>query len=244
MTSGHISTAFEGLAQGLRVLSEAHWKAHGGGLLRIDRAEAVGNIETGLGSVLNAFHSLQDAIEKEMEPHPVDWYSTAELATILALRNARHHNKANRIRTLYTYHAQEAGRPVDLDNYVCIDFPAVDQTADTIDLFLSWQDFDLLLSLPKKESRLKPEVCQLIRDYLGAARFGEYSRRYRLPKRKVFLNVTPLIVNAAAVIVPSIRERIVPSSTEGEFFFDHFLDVERGTMESPEVSKCVFYLYE
>ena len=57
-----ISDAFEDLSHALRVLLEAHLRANGG-LLQIDRAEAVGNIEAGLSGVLNAFHSLYDATD-------------------------------------------------------------------------------------------------------------------------------------------------------------------------------------
>jgi hypothetical protein len=84
------------------------------GLLAVDRQEAVGNVETSLSSVLNAFHSLYDAIEKELGDHSVDWYSTPELATVLALRNARHHNKANRTRPFAISVQQGAVTPVYL----------------------------------------------------------------------------------------------------------------------------------
>ena len=57
-----IDYAYDDLAHGLRVLLEAHIHANHG-LLVTDRAEAVGNIETSLSAVLNAFHSLYDAIE-------------------------------------------------------------------------------------------------------------------------------------------------------------------------------------
>jgi hypothetical protein len=244
MTNGLISIAFEELSQSLRVLPEACFRAHAGGLLRVDRAEAVGNIETALGSILNSFHSLYDAIEKEVGAHPVDWYATAELATVLAIRNARHHNQANRIRTLYTYHVQESARPTDLETYLLIDFPSKDEGADTYDLYVSWKDFELLLSLPRSQTRLRPETCLLIRNYLGADRFGAYSRRFRLPKRKAFVNAIPLFVNAAAKVVPAIRHRINPSSTESRFFRDHFATVARADTGKPELHKFRFFLPE
>jgi len=90
-----IEHSFEDLSQSLRVLLEADFKANRGGLLFVDRAEAVGNIETGLTGVLNSFHSLYDAIGKQLEKSPIDWYKSAPLAIILAIRNARHHNAAN-----------------------------------------------------------------------------------------------------------------------------------------------------
>lgn len=243
MAQNLISIAFEDFAQSLRVQAEA-WMRLRMGLLAVDRQEAVGNVETSLSSVLNAFHSLYDAIEKELGAHPVDWYSTPELATVLALRNARHHNKANRIRTLYTYHAHEAKSPMELVDYVLVDFPSTgeDDEADTMDQYCSWSDLDLLLSLPKPESRLQPEACKLIRDYLGSDRFGTYSRRYRLPKKRVFINVTPLQVNAAAVIVPVIRERIRPLSLESDFFSNHFATVARSSTTTPQVQKLRFFL--
>ena len=74
-----IEHSFEELAQSLRILLEANWRANQGGLLMVDRAEAVGNIETALTSVLNAFHSLYDAIEKQLGSNPIDWYKLESL---------------------------------------------------------------------------------------------------------------------------------------------------------------------
>ncbi|WP_338943590.1 hypothetical protein [Paraburkholderia sp. 22B1P] len=98
-----VSHSFEDLAQALRILLEAHSRAERQGLIRIDRAEATGNIENAVSGVLNAYHSLFDAMSKaQMQP---DWYRTPELALMLVLRNARHHNHARKIRTLYTHYA-------------------------------------------------------------------------------------------------------------------------------------------
>lgn len=97
-----IEHSFEELSQSLRVLLKANFNANQGRLLFVDRAEAVGNIETGLTGVLNSFHNLYDAIGKQLEKSPIDWYKSASLALILASRNARHHNATNRIRPLYT----------------------------------------------------------------------------------------------------------------------------------------------
>ncbi len=132
-----IEHAFEELCQSLRILLEADFRANRGGLLLVDRAEAVGNIETALTSVLNAFHSLNDAIKKQLGSNPINWYETGPLAVVLAIRNARHHNKANRIRSLYTYHTQEAERIQHMEQFVLVDYPIPDEGADTFDVFIS-----------------------------------------------------------------------------------------------------------
>ncbi len=225
MYSKAIEYAFEELAQSLRVLLEADFKANRGRLLLVDRAEAVGNIENALTSVLNAFHSLYDAIEKQLGSNPINWYESGPLAIVLAIRNARHHNKANRIRTLYTYHTQEAEQIQHMEHYVLVDFVTPDEGADTFDVFLSWADLQLLLEMPTSESRVRQLTKDAIRDYLDTGKFVEYSNYYHLEESRVFFNVVPLFVNAAATIVPLIKQYCGSGSTESKFFAEHFSTV-------------------
>lgn len=237
-----IEHSFEDLAQSLRILLEANWRANQGGLLLVDRAEAVGNIETALTSVLNAFHSLYDAIEKQLGSNPIDWYKTGELATILAIRNARHHNKANRIRSLYSYHTQEAEDVQRMEQYVLIDYITPDDGADTFDVYVSWDDLNNLLLLPKKESRLNQDTCNAIRDYLDTSKHSEYASHFGLQESKVFINIVPLIVNAAATIVPLIKQHCNGDSTESETFCSHFSSVVKADTHNHDVNGGPFAL--
>jgi hypothetical protein len=230
-----VDRSFDALAHGLRVLFEANFRAHSGGLLQIDRAEAVGNIDAALAGVLNAFHSLYDAIGTEFINRPIDWYSDGALATILALRNARHHNKANKVRVLYSFHAEESDAPGQLTQYVLVDFPAAEEGADTFDVYLSWADFSSLLSMPKSESRLSPESSHAIKEYLGSGKFKSYASNYGLSERHVFFNVVPLIVNAAATITPLISANLKRLSVESETYADLFSDMPLADMKHPEV---------
>ncbi|MDV6314820.1 hypothetical protein [Idiomarina sp. HP20-50] len=220
-----IEHAFEELAQSLRVLLEADFRANQDGLLLIDRAEAIGNIENALSSVLNAFHSLYDAIEKQLDNHPINWYESAPLAIVLAIRNARHHNKANRIRTLYTYHTQEAEYVQRMERYVLVDFVTPDEGADTFDVYMSWSDLKFLLNMPPNESRIRKSTSIAIREYLDTEKFPEYSSYYDLEESRVFFNIVPLLVNAAATIVPLIKQYCGSGSTESAFFAEHFSTV-------------------
>jgi hypothetical protein len=123
-----ISGSFEELAQSLRILLEMYYKASS--LIDIDRPEAVGNIESALTHLLESFHSLYDAIEKQEIENKIDWYKNGPLAFILAVRNARHHNWANRIRTIYSFHGDEKHR----SKYLLIDFPMLGKDARTYEL--------------------------------------------------------------------------------------------------------------
>jgi hypothetical protein len=241
-TDAVITRAFEGLAQSLRVLLEADYHANQNGLLIIDRAEAVGNIETALSAVLNAFHSLYDGIEKQISPRPIDWYASGPLATVLAARNARHHQQANGVRTLYSYHVEMNERPDRMAQYVLVDFIAPEEGADTFDVHVSWGDFDRLLKLPQAKSRLRTSTCQLIRDYLASDRFEGYAQQYDLPVDRVFVNIVPLLVNAGAEISPYIRNHVGPNSTESKFFLDHFCTLTRADTHDHEVDCGPFVL--
>lgn len=237
-----IDHAYDDLAHSLRVLLEADFHANRGGLLFTDRAEAVGNIETALGAVLNAFHSLYDAIDTQLGQRVIDWYRAGELATILAIRNARHHNKANKIRTLYTYHARGSWRPDRMRQYVLIDFNSPEEGADTFDVYLSWADFDMLLSMPRSESRISCASCEIIRKYLGTARYEAYAAYYGFGKDRVFFNIVPLIVNAAAVITPLIKRYLTNLSMESQTYATLFEDMTPADTKRPDVTCGPFVL--
>jgi hypothetical protein len=115
-----LTHSFEDLAQTYRVLIEAYFSLNQ--LISVDRAEAIGTIETAINAKLNTFHKLYDLMAQELG-NPVDWYQTPELCTILAIRNARHHNKANRIRSICNYHRHEAENPTQATEYFYVDFP-------------------------------------------------------------------------------------------------------------------------
>lgn len=231
-----ITDAFEDLSHALRVLLEADARAHRQGLLQIDRAEAVGNIETALAAVLNAFHSLYDALDKEGHGSLVDWYQTPELATVLILRNARHHNQAKKIRTMYSYYAQEAEEIGRMEMYILVDFPAREDGADTFDVYISWADLKTLLALPPQETRIREPVAQSVRSYLATNKFKDYAAHYELNEKRVFFNVVPLFVNAAAKLVPLITNLVSPRSTESETFLTLFQHVLPADTKNHEVN--------
>ncbi|GAB6098087.1 hypothetical protein JCM14469_43430 [Desulfatiferula olefinivorans] len=217
-----INDAFEDLSHSLRVLLEANDRAHRQGLLHVDRAEAVGNIETALSAVLNAFHSVYDAMNKTSKYKDLNWYQKPELALMLVLRNARHHNHARKIRTMYSFYAQEAKKIGNMEMYVLIDFPAQEGGADTFDVYLSWSDILNLFSLPTSVTRIRESLKDEINHYLGSHIFRDYAEYYEQNEHRVFINVVPLIVNAGIVLMAYIHQDIKPRSIESDTFLNHF----------------------
>lgn len=217
-----LSHSFEDLAQAFRVLMESNWSLQQ--LLAVDRAEAIGNLEAGLNTQLNAFHNLYDnMISNGLEP---EWYSKPELLMMLVIRNARHHNKANRIRSIYNYHRQSMANPTQHSDYFYVNFPAPpeDEGAGYFEVPISWGDIDVMLSLPRQESRLRPEARERIRSYLNADAFENAAGRHGLTKEKIFINYVPLSMNAGITLHPYIIDflSLNDDSVEAKSFLSLF----------------------
>lgn len=192
-------------------------------LITVDRPEACGNLDTAFTAILNSFHSLYDSIQVQLGTNIVDWYATPELCTILALRNARHHNMANRVRSLFTYHGRHDDGPTTARNYLLIDFEKQEEDARVIEYFISWADIQTLLNLPRNVFRLREASRVLIKKYLNTDAIEHERIKREFHGEHVFLNAVPLIVNAGISILPYIKSHINRKlSTESDAFANHF----------------------
>lgn len=238
-----LTHSFEDLAQTFRILMESDLKFNK--LINIDRAEAVGTLETAINAKLNAFHNLYDLINKEVN-NSLDWYATPQLCIILIIRNARHHNKANRIRSIYNYHTQTAINPSDKNTYLYVDFPAPpeEEGGDCFDIPLSWNDLDIFLSLPRSESRLRRGCKKLVRDYLQADKFEKEAEKHGLLKKDIFFNFVPLSLNAGIATCPDLKGRVSCNSIESKSFYNLFKTIGSAITNQHEYNLLEFYLPE
>jgi len=238
-----IAECFEDFAQSFRIYGEAVWSLQR--LLPIDRPEACSNLDAGFTAILNTYHSLYDAIRTDERFDDLGWYSEAELCSPLVLRNARHHNLANRIRGLFAYHARKQRDPTDSHRYVLLDFRPAEDGAQCIEYWVSWSDIDEMLSLPRESSRLRPTTRKLVHEYIGAARIADYTEAHAVENADVFINAVPLALNAARRLTPVIREHVDPSiSMESEFFRQHFSTLEPFDLHDHVVDAIDFQLPE
>lgn len=233
-----LTHSFETLAQSFRVMLESHWNYER--LISVDRAEAIGNLDSGINNQLNAFHSFYDQMNAlNLEP---DWYLIPELLTVLVIRNARHHNKANRIRTLANYHRYMVNPPESEKLYFYVDTPETEDGGDFFDVPVSWSDIDEMLLLPRSESRLRPEARERVRTYLKADEFERVARENEFCKEEIFINLVAFMHNAGVALYPYISDKVTPDddSIEAQYFFKHFETVEMGNTTAPVFSVLRF----
>ena len=236
-----LSHSFEDLTQTFRVQIESHLKLLK--LISVDRPEAVGNVETSVNAVLNAFHNLYDLMQQELSA-PVDWYNTPELCIILAIRNARHHNKANRIRSLYNYHAQTAETPKTEHKYYYANFLANPEEVggSFFDIPISWGDLRKLLALPRSESHLRASAEGIIRGYINADLVESSAEEAGVDANDIFINFVPLAMNAGIKLYPFINDYVTPESVEAKSFLNLFGSVKPSLTTEPDCDILLFSL--
>lgn len=212
-----ISEAFDNFAHALRVNTEHLIRAPE--LLKIDPQEAAGNLDQGLSSILNGFHSIYDAANDEPRIS-FAWNREATTATLLAIRNARHHNHARRIRGLEGYFSR-GGQDRLSREYHLVTYGAGENERPLFVQALSWSDFKELLGMPYETTRLSAAKVATISSYLGADSIAAHdaTQNSTVP---IFFDVLPLIVNAAKAAIEVIEPYLEVYSMEGEGFKKHF----------------------
>lgn len=226
-----ISDRFEDFAQALRVFIEQKYRYQE--LFLIDADEAVGNIELACKGILDTFASLYDAARNEDQVN-FDFYANPLCCAVLAYRNAKHHNKANGIRSAHK-HAQQNEK----QNYLLVDFPAGkgEEGGSFIDHFASWSDFSSLLDMPPGESRLRAGSRELIRDRIHAVEFEGFADRNDVPASAIFINMIPIIIGAGSEFIGALSPHIDPRTTESKHFIFHFENVEQADFSKPEFTE-------
>ena len=223
-----ISDRFEDFAQSLRVFIEQKFRFQD--LFLIDAGEAIGNVELACKSMLDTFASLYDAARITPGVN-FDFYGSALCCSVLAYRNAKHHNKANGIRSVHR-HAQQNER----QDYLLVNYPAGEgeEGGSFIEHYASWGDFCTLLDMPRNESRLRADTRGLIRDRLSAEEIERFAERDGVPVSRIFINMIPVIIGAGSEFLPHLQPHIRPQSTEAEHFLWHFEHVQQANFEQPE----------
>lgn len=230
-----ISNRFEGLAQAFRVFTEQFLRFRE--LFLVDAPEAVGNLDHAIDGILNAFHGLYDAVKNEA-PEAFEFYANPICAFVLRIRNARHHNQANGVRSIYrTARLQEPA--ID---YILINFPAgeAEEGGGFAEHFVSWADIIAVL-------RLEPQKyggsVAAGRDAIGANEFESWCAAHGYSEAQMFVNLIPILAAAGSACTGAIADHIEAQSVEAEAFLNIFQTVEPANFAEPEYAELTSALF-
>lgn len=79
-----LQTAVDKLSNSMRIYAEASLNFYN--LLKVDKEEAINNLDRAFETKLEAFHTLYDITKTQ-----IDYFEHADTATVIMLRNAIHH---------------------------------------------------------------------------------------------------------------------------------------------------------
>jgi len=231
-----ISGRFESLAQALRVFAERRLGFMQ--LFLIDAPEAVGNLDHAIDGILNAFHGLYDAVGSEADD-AFNFYSDPMCAFVLRLRNARHHNQANGVRSIYRC-ARTEEAPVD---YLLINFAAGEgeEGGSFGEYFISWADVLLVLA---SQSEKYADSVAAGREAIKAELFESWCAAHGYAQHQMFVNIIPLLAAAGSACIGSLAPYIQPQSVEGQAFLDIFQTVAPANFAQQtytELTSAVFW---
>lgn len=231
-----ISDRFETLAQAFRVFAEQHLRFQQ--LLLIDAPEAVGNLDHAIDGMLNAFHGLYDAVKAEA-PDAFNFYDDPLCAFVLRLRNARHHNQANGLRSIYRRaRAEELPR-----DYLLIDFAAgeAEDGGSFAEHYVSWSDITAILNL---QSAKYADSVAAGRTAIDADLFEAWCFARGYGADRMFINIIPVLTAACSRCTGAIAQYIRIESVEAEAFINIFQNVEPADFDRQkyvELTSAVFW---
>jgi hypothetical protein len=231
-----ISHRFELLAQAFRVFAEQYLRFRP--LFLIDAAEAVGNLDHAIDGILNAFHGLYDAAKLEADD-AFDFYSDPLCSFVLWLRNARHHNKANGVRSIYRRARDEESRT----DYLLIDFAAGpgEEGGSFGEYYVAWSDILTVLAL---QAEKYADSVAASREAIRAEKLEAWCAEHGYSDQQIFINLIPILAAAGSACIGSLAKYIRPQSVEAEAFLNIFQNVEPADFDGQsyvELTSAVFW---
>lgn len=196
------------LANSMRLFGEANIEFDR--LKRIDLEEAVHNLDRTFEAKLEAFHSLYDVDKKEF-----DYFSYADTAFIIMLRNAIHH----RDHPLFSSWNEEMALNGGIYRSRGAEFIFVAHkvvgAGHTMRQFYRLDDFytrlDETLASPYLESRMGPRNREKLLGHVNSElKFKEisnYAANNRYPSHQVYINVVPIFISALCRVFSSLNDR-------------------------------------
>lgn len=219
-----IEQCFDDLSHSLRIFMENYWNFPELG--KIDFNEAVGNLDISFNAILNSMHSLYDAHKQKNGKS--NWHLQVEFLTVVAIRNARHHNNVKKIRQFL--HIASLDSPTN--SYLLISPKPAAEDARVLEYYIKLSDFDDLLKQNTSSSRLPNDARQKIHSYLNWGKIEAIAKKENILMENVFYNAIPLIINAGIIIYPDIAKSISGKSTESEIFKSFFEDIALFQMQN------------
>lgn len=192
-------------------------------LLKVDREEAVHNVDRAFEQILEKFHGLYDLTKSSS---PFDYFGRADTSLVIVLRNAVHHRDHelfvswNSAIMLNGGPEAKAGAAYLLGSYTPW------EEASVARFLYPLHDFYARLEMP--DARIKnPEQLRVIWDRdLDLAKIALQGRAEHYPDKQVYLDVMGVLMSAVSNVSHwLVQTGVVPVGFDGSVYLKHFGDL-------------------
>lgn len=201
-----LQQAVRKLANSMRIYVETHIDFQR--LVRVDKEEAIDNLDRALESKLEAFHSLYDVSKDRL-----DYFSHADTAALILIRNAIHH----RDHLLFRGWNQEMAVDERARNYLGAEFLLIDYptlgSPSKMRYFYKLEDFyhriDDDMASPYLEKKMgqanRKKLLNQINVNLFFSEIRARAESDRYPIKQVYVNVIPIFISATRRVFSALK---------------------------------------
>lgn len=202
-----IEQAIKKLSNSMRIYVENHLNFQS--LVRIEKEEAIDNLDRAFESKLEAFHSLYDVSKAHL-----DYFAHADTASLILVRNAIHHRDHLLFRSWNQKMALDEGFRKYLGaDFLLVDYPTIG-TPSKMRYFYKIEDFyhriDDAKASPYLEKILGPVRRRKLLDQINSGLFfseiNKYAESERYPINQVYVNAIPIFVSATCRVFRALND--------------------------------------
>lgn len=202
-----IEGAISTLANTMRLYVESHMRF--GGLFKVDREEAINNLDRAFEAKLEAFHTLYD-VSKARFPY----FDHGDTALLIAVRNAIHHRDHTLFRSLFSrlFLDDEPSRWLGA-SFLLATYPTLHGAPILMSHYFKLDDFnarlDPRLASPHLDAFLRQDRAEqrfmLIERQLGLATIRQKGSSERYPEDQIYLDLVPIFTSAVCRVFKAMK---------------------------------------
>ncbi|GAA0591459.1 hypothetical protein GCM10009416_32350 [Craurococcus roseus] len=194
-----VEEAISILANTMRLHAESQMRF--GNLFKVDREEAINNLDRAFEAKLEAFHTLYD-VSKTI----FSYFDHGDTALLIAVRNAIHHRNHPLFRSLYSrlFFDGDASRWLGA-SFLLASYPTLHGSPIRMSHYVRLDDLDARLDptlvSPYLDASLKGDKAKqrfmLIERQLGLAAIRQKGFSEHYPENQIYLDLVPVFTSAA-----------------------------------------------
>jgi hypothetical protein len=202
-----IEGAIGTLANTMRLYVESHMRF--GGLFKVDREEAINNLDRAFEAKLEAFHTLYD-VSKALFPY----FDHGDTALLIAVRNAIHHRDHPLFRSLFSrlFLEDKPSRWLGA-SFLLATYPTLHGAPIRVSHYFKLDDFnarlDPSLASPHLDAFLRQDRAEqrfmLIERQLGLATIRQKGSSERFPEDQIYLDLVPIFTSAVCRVFKAMK---------------------------------------